>query len=517
MTSLQTDVLVIGGGSTGSGVARDAAMRGFSTVLVERRDLADGTTGRFHGLLHSGARYAVKDPPAAIECIQENIKLRKIAADCIEDTGGLFVTTPWDDPAFGDQFLAGCRSSGVPVQEISVGEALRREPRLHPGIKRAFAVPDAAIDPWKLVWSCARSAREHGATILPYHRVVSLELHDHKVAGAILHDEHTGQDVRVQAEVVVNAAGAWAGQVAALAGCDVQILPGKGLMIAMNHRMVQSVLNRCKLPGDGDIIVPIRTTCVIGTTDVRIADPDKTEIGPEEVEFMLDEGDKLVPGFRQARALHAWAGVRPLFQESHAEDVETRDVTRSHALLDHRKRDGVDRFITITGGKTTTFRLMAEVAVDAVCEQLGVQRPSRTAEEPLPGSERHATYQLGARLAAREPVPASEEIICECELVTRSHLEAAIARRETESIDDIRRLLRLGMGPCQGGFCIYRATGILHQNRHLDHLIANRALLEFLQERWKGLHPILYGDQLRQSRLDDWIFKGLLDVEHAPQ
>src|SRR5213596_1930527 len=102
MSAVQADVLVIGGGSTGTGVARDAAMRGFSTVIVERRDLADGTTGRFHGLLHSGGRYAVKDPPAARECVVENAVLRRTAADCIEDTGGLFVTTPWDDPAFGD-------------------------------------------------------------------------------------------------------------------------------------------------------------------------------------------------------------------------------------------------------------------------------------------------------------------------------------------------------------------------------------------------------------------------------
>ena len=94
----ECEVLVIGGGSTGVGVARDAAMRGFSTILVERGDLATGTTGRFHGLLHSGGRYAVKDPQAARECIAENVVLRRIAADCIEDTGGLFVTTPIDDP-----------------------------------------------------------------------------------------------------------------------------------------------------------------------------------------------------------------------------------------------------------------------------------------------------------------------------------------------------------------------------------------------------------------------------------
>src|SRR6267143_713339 len=129
MSSLEADVLVIGGGSTGSGVARDAAMRGFSTLLVERRDLADGTTGRFHGLLHSGGRYAVKDPSAAIECISENLILRKIGPDCIEDTGGFFVTTPWDDAAFGDRFLTGCRSTGVPVTELSTSDALRQEAR----------------------------------------------------------------------------------------------------------------------------------------------------------------------------------------------------------------------------------------------------------------------------------------------------------------------------------------------------------------------------------------------------
>jgi glycerol-3-phosphate dehydrogenase len=129
MTKLQTDVLVIGGGSTGLGVARDAAMRGFATTLVDRGDLATGTTGRFHGLLHSGGRYVVKDPKAAEECIHENGILRRIAADCIEDTGGLFVTTPLDDPAFGDRFAQGCRDVGVPVTAgMPTGHWLPRAP-----------------------------------------------------------------------------------------------------------------------------------------------------------------------------------------------------------------------------------------------------------------------------------------------------------------------------------------------------------------------------------------------------
>src|ERR1700750_10078 len=113
MASLKTDVLVIGGGATGAAVAWDCALRGFDTILAERRDLAEGTSGRFHGLLHSGGRYAVKDPNAA----GENALLRRIAADCIEDTGGLFVTTPDDDPEYGDKFLAGCAKTGVPTEE----------------------------------------------------------------------------------------------------------------------------------------------------------------------------------------------------------------------------------------------------------------------------------------------------------------------------------------------------------------------------------------------------------------
>ena len=125
-------------------------------------------------------------------------------------------------------------------------------------------------------------------------------------------------------------------------------------------------------------------------------------------------------------------------------------------------------------------------------------------------------YRISARLAAREPVPQAEEIICECELLTKQRLETTISERDTVNLDDIRRLLRLAMGTCQGGFCIYRATGILHEGGRVDSSGANRALLDFLDERWKGLHPILHGDQLRQSRLDDWIFQGILDVEHLP-
>jgi len=515
--TLKTDVLVIGGGATGAAVAWDCALRGYETVLAERRDLAEGTSGRFHGLLHSGGRYAVKDPNAAVECIEENVILRRIAADCIEDTGGLFVTTPDDDPAYGDRFLEGCAKTGVPTEEIDTAEALRREPRLNPGIKRAFTVPDASIDAWKTVWALAHAARGRGATVLPYHAVVDVLREGDAVIGARLHDERSGEEVTVEARMVLNASGAWAGQVADMAGIEgVEIIPGKGIMIAMNHRLVNTVINRCTMPADGDILVPIRTVSVIGTTDIRVKDPDEPEITQDEVEQMLDDGERLVPGFRQARAMRVWAGVRPLFQDAKATG-SSRDVTRAHTLLDHHERDGVTGFLTITGGKLTTMRLMARDIVDAMCAQLGDDRPCTTDKVVLPGSEDLEPYHISERLKAKEDHLLDDQLVCECEMIPRARLEATMRERDTTNLDDIRRSLRLGMGPCQGGFCIYRATGILHGVEQLDAPQANGSLRNFLEERWKGVWPILYGDQLRQARLDDWIFQGLLDVEHLPQ
>ena len=515
---LRADVLVIGGGATGAGVAWDAALRGFDVVLVERGDLAEGTSGRFHGLLHSGGRYVVKDPLAAEECVVENAILRDVIPDCIEDTGGLFVATPDDDPAYGDRFLEGCRAAKLPAEEIDVGEALEREPRLNPGIRRAFTVPDASIDAWKTVWSFARGAASHGARILTYHRVIDLHRTGDAVTGVRVRNELTGEDSDIEAGFVLNASGAWAAQILHMAGIeDVGVVPGKGIMIAMNHRLVNTVINRCTMPDDGDILVPIRTVSVIGTTDIRSADPDEIPVTQAEVDQMLDDGERLVPGFRDARALRVWAGVRPLFQDAKAGAVtDTRDVSRTHAVVDHRERDGVDGLLTMSGGKLTTLRLMAQDLVDSMCAQLGEERACRTREERPPGNEDGEPYRLGSRLRRREATLRDEPLICECELIGRRRLEEAMRRRGTASLDDIRRSLRLGMGPCQGGFCIYRATGILHAVDRLDADEAGASLQTFLQERWKGIWPILYGDQLRQTCLDDWIFQGLLDVEHLP-
>jgi len=560
------DVLVIGGGTTGGGTALDLVLRGLRVALVERADLTDGTSGRYHGLLHSGGRYAVRDPESARECIEENRILRRIVPHAVEDTGGLFVTTPYDDPDYGDTWLAACRACDIEAEEISVSAALKLEPALNPAISRAFRVPDGSCDSFDMLAAMKAAIHAHGSRVYTYHQVIGLIVENGRVTGARVRSARTREEKTLHAALVVNAAGPWAGQIAAMAGCPVTVRPSKGTMVAMAYRFVNTVINRCHPPGDGDILVPVGTVAVIGTTSVNVNDPDTTRVEPWEVQKMLDEGEKLIPGFNQVRALRAWAGVRPLYEEGG--QAGGREAKRTFAVLDHATRDGVAGLITVVGGKLTTYRLMAEKTADAACAQLGVSAacgtrgfrisdastglstgfglgigdwgfrigwrgtsatdfPIRSPQlpthpevppEPVAGSGRTIrTHTLGHRLEELEAAPAQDGLICECELITREQIEHA-AREHPDAVaewvlDDLRRDLRLGMGPCQGGFCAYRAAAILNETAGLDAGQATRALADFAQRRWKGQRPLLWGQGLRQALLDEQIYRGVLGLD----
>lgn len=510
-----TEVVVIGGGATGCGIIYDLAQRGFQCLQLERGGLSMGTSGRFHGLLHSGGRYVTNDPQAAIECIEENTILRRTMPHAIEDTGGLFVTTPWDPPDFADLFYESCLNCGIPVEELDIPETLRREPLLNPKISHSFYVPDATIDTWEACRALVATAREYGAETLMYHEVVGLMVDGDRVSGVVARNRITGEETTIDCDMVISATGAWGGQLAKMAGCEVTVYAGKGTMIAMNYRMVNTVINRCLPPDDGDIIVPVRTVAVIGTTSVSVTDPDDYAIEDWEIKLMMDEGEKLVPSFKKFRPLRVWAGVRPLYQEK-SEGTDLRDVTRAYTLLDHATRDGVEGFVTITGGKWVTHRQMAEKTVDLVCRKLETERPCQTATTTLKNPDGQRYYTLGERLHHLETGELKGQLICECELVTRPQIETVLAQHEGNIINDLRRDLRLGMGPCQGGFCTYRAAGILHEQKNLSAHETNKALVDFLQGRWKGMTSIMWGQQLRQTLLDEGIFLGLLGLDKLP-
>ncbi|MGH2536529.1 MAG: FAD-dependent oxidoreductase, partial [Candidatus Promineifilaceae bacterium] len=243
--------LIIGGGGTGGALAHDLALRGLRVTLLERGELTSGTTGRHHGLLHSGARYAVKDRESATECIQENQILRRIAPGSFEENDGLFVALTDEDVAYSQLFLESCADCDIPAELLTAAQALRLEPNLNPALKLAVRIPDAIMDAMRLPLRFFAAAKANGAAVKPFHQVTDVIKQRGTVTGVRAADHLSGKQVEIGADVVINAAGPWSGQIAALAGVEVPIRPSPGVMLALRGRLCNMVINRLGPAGDG--------------------------------------------------------------------------------------------------------------------------------------------------------------------------------------------------------------------------------------------------------------------------
>lgn len=527
-TTKPFDVIIIGGGATGAGTARDCSRRGLRVLLVERFDISTGATGRNHGLLHSGARYAVTDQESAEECIKENMILRKIASHCVEETDGLFLTLPEDDIQFQSKFVDACRQAGIRADVIDPKDALRMEPSANPNIIGAVRVPDGAVDPFRLTASNIMDAKLHGAEVLTYHEVTELIREQNRIVGIKILDHKTKETKSYYSPVVVNAGGIWGHHIAKLTGVNINMLPAKGALLIFGHRVNNIVLNRCRKPADADILVPGDTICLIGTTSSKVPyeEIDNMYVTPEEVDLLLREGEKLSPRLAQTRILRAYAGVRPLVASD--DDPSGRNVSRGIVLLDHATRDGLEGFITITGGKLMTYRLMSEWATDLICKKLNITAPCTTATEKLPGSrenaeeiskkiisvplaQRNATINRHGDMANKFSgnTPLDNSLICECEEVSVGEAKYALNELDVNNLVDLRRRTRVGMGTCQGELCACRAAGLMSDMKKACTKRVKADLTSFLNERWKGMAPIAWGDTLRESEYTAWIYEGV--------
>ncbi|MDK2615731.1 anaerobic glycerol-3-phosphate dehydrogenase subunit A [Vibrio vulnificus] len=530
----ETEVVIIGGGATGTGIMRDCSLRGISCILLEKDDIASGTSGRNHGLLHSGARYAVTDSESARECIQENKILKNIARHCVEQTSGLFITLPEDDLAFQDTFIQQCTLAGIETKRLTPSQALALEPNVNPALVGAVQVPDGTLDPFRLCASNVLDAKEHGGRIFNHTQVVGLIRQDDLVRGVKCLHTLTGQAFDIYAREVINAAGIWGQNICEYADLNIKMFPAKGSLLILDYRINNLVINRCRKPSDADILVPGDTISLIGTTSEHIEydQIDDLHVTENEVDVLLREGAKLAPIMANTRVLRAYAGVRPLVAVD--DDGSGRNISRGIVLLDHAERDGLKGLTTITGGKLMTYRLMAEWATDVVAKKLGNNKACETHIKPLPGSnempKKHkktasivkpvyesAVYRHGERAEQfLKDDDESQTVICECEMVTKGEIEYAIKQLDVSNLVDLRRRTRLGMGPCQGELCSYRAASLFSQYGHLDGTVSAHLLTEFLEERWKGVKPIFWGDALRESEFSYWIYEGLFGASELP-
>jgi len=506
------DLLVIGGGVNGTGIARDAAMRGLSVCLVEKKDFAAGASGANTGMIHGGARYLLHDAKVTkLSCLDSGY-IQKIAPHLLFRIPFLVPLLPSGHEMFDKAYAYGVEcyfeeydryqplKNGKPHTRLSDAELHELEPGIVEATFGAVTMDEYGIDPFRLCTLNARSAAEHGAEVRTHAQVTRVS------PGWLL--ELNGSET-VKATAVFNAAGPWAPKVAALAGFDLRIRPGKGVHVTLDRRLSNYGIICKAIDGRDVFVMPHEDSSIVGTTDDDFyGDPDEVTVSHDEVEYLLTAVERTFPAVRQARVLRAWAGVRPtLFQYGPLEDRLSRD----HRIYDHG-----EGFYSIVGGKLASFRAMAEEAVDVVAARLAKGARCETHRKPLPGGQRAAPaaeelsrrYDVPAFAAARlayrhgaeagqvlelaDDQPDLRAVCCPCEGVTFAELEFSRTREYAPSLLDLRRRCRLAMGVCQGARCIGPAAGLvgdLQQARDL------------LDERWKGQRPVLGGDGLAQAEL----------------
>jgi glycerol-3-phosphate dehydrogenase len=516
--AFETEALIIGGGVTGTGVMRDLALRGIHCMLIDRRDLNAGASGGNHGLLHSGGRYAVGDPDTAAECRREGDILKAVAPECIDACGGLFVAVQGDDPEYAARFPEHCRSAGIECTAITPAEARELEPCLSEKLFAAYAVHDATVDPFRITLENVNHAQQLTRSIFLAHTELERFIVDGgTVRSAICRDTRSGDTVTIRARQVVNAAGAWAMQVARLAGCSgVKLLYSKGTLIISNARIGRRVINRLRRPGDGDILVPGGTVSLLGTTSQTVQDLDHIHPTVAEVDRLVAEGIAMVPQIAHTRFIRAFSGVRPLLMAAGG-DADGRKASRGFSLFDH-ETEGLANFATVAGGKLTTFRLMAEKTGDLVARRLGNSQPCRTETAPLPSGDaiRWTEPGFAARywVARRQP---GDLILCECEMVPASAIDSIVENapggQSQMSLNAIAVRSRVGKGTCQGAFCSLRVTSHLYDRQVYDSLAGLRNTRDFVAQRFKGVAPVAWGEHLPQLELAEALHCGLLGLD----
>ncbi len=423
-----------------------------------------------------------------------------------------------DDPEFAEKFPEACEAAGIPCETLTPEAARAREPALPETVIAAYAVPDATIDPFRLVLEQVSHAEAlTDSRYLPHLGIEGFEIADGAIVAATVRDLRSGEAVRITARQFVNASGVWSGKVAEMAGCtDVQVTANKGTLIVSNTRVSKGVINRLRPPGDGDILVPGGTVSILGTSSVTISDPDDRDPTIAEVDRILDEGSQMLPVLAETRFIRAFSGVRPLLA-SPGTDVDGRSASRGFSLFTH-DNEGLSNFATIVGGKLTTFRLMAEKTADLVAARLGNTEPCRTETEPLPSGPGAGWTEPGA--SARDwmsRVDPTDTVLCECEMVARSTVDEIVAdapgHEEHMSLDAIARRSRIGKGACQGAFCAVRVTSHLYDAGVYDSAQGLAEMRDFINHRYNGTRPVLWGAQVRQAELAEILHVGLAGLD----
>jgi len=520
------DVLVIGGGVNGTGIARDLAIRGLRVCLIEKRDLASGASGANTGMIHGGLRYLIYDIDTAHRSCLDSGYIQKIAPHLLFRIPFITpikykFTVPFFETYFEVYDKYAKLKNGMPHTLLKKDEIQELVPGIAENVRYAVTTDEWGIDPQRLCIANALSASEYNAEIrLNTEMVEYLKDPKGNIIGAKVRNQSGYEELG--ARIVMQATGPWIMQTSAKAGVKVKIRPGKGVHITFDRRLLNYSLIINLIDNRMGFIMPHENTTILGTTDDDYyGDLDDLRVSEDELEYLLQGAERYLPGIRKARMIRAWVGIRPtLFAWGKNEDALSRD----HKVFDHEQIEGIKGVFSIAGGKLASYRLMSEEASDLICKKLGVSAKCQTHLIPLPGGERKVdekrlaqkyginqyavhrlVYRHGARseeiLELTKERPELKEMVCLCEPALACELVYCIRKEWARSLTELRNRTRLGAGPCQGLRCAFKAVSVLAQELGFSAREAEEELVSFLERRWKGNRAILEGNSLSQEEL----------------
>lgn len=536
------DLLVIGGGINGCGLARDAALRGMSVALLEMGDFGAATTGASSGMIHGGVRYLLYDPDTTRLACEDSGLIARIASH-------LIFRIPFICPVLGrsrgkrrgvplplmEVFLRlygrySPLKGGKPSCRLSRDECLALEPGLSHEITGGVTLDEWGVDAARLALENALDAADHGAVVR--NGVAIRELlrgPDGGVIGALVRDARSGTSQEVRARCVVNATGPWSERTAALAGAKVRLRPAKGVHLVFERRLTSAGLVFSGLDGRQLFLIPHERETWIGTTDDDyFGDPGDIPIHHDEVQYLLHSAEQVFPSIRRYRLARAFAGVRPtLFAGGRYED----ELSREHRIFDHA-RDGAPGLLSLAGGKLASYRVMCEETVDAVVRQLGGQHYSDCTsgqvllpgagdlEDPAELAREFAVSELAVRRLQRRhgsstrqvltPCLSSPElamVVCRGEPVLAAEIVWAVNHEMAHDLGDVSRRTRLGLGACGGVDCVLTAARITGELMGWDSGQRREEARRFLRQRRRERTPVLGGvdmaaEELRRAALE---------------
>ncbi len=433
------DIVVIGGGATGLGVAVDAASRGFSTALFEQSDFAKGTSSRSTKLVHGGVRYLAQgDISLVLEALKERGLLRQNAPHLVKNQAFIIPSYDWWEGPFYNigmkvyDMMAGKLGLG-PSEKISKEETLKAIPNLDEShLNGGVIYYDGQFDDSRLAVNLAQTAVENNAVILNYMKVVALLKKDNMVNGVKVIDKESGNKYTVHAKVVINATGVFVDDIIKMDDPDAKkmVRPSQGVHIILDSSFLQSE-SAIMIPktSDGRVLfaVPWHGKVVVGTTDTPL---DETTLEPraleEEVDFILTTAAQyLKKDPHRKDVLSVFAGLRPLAAPQDG-DKSTKEISRNHKLI-----VSLSGLVTITGGKWTTYRKMAEDTIDKAVLVGGLDdRPCVTENMPIHGYVKNVNFKAPSYFYGADRAHIMDLIFENAELGEKLHPQYNVTKAE---------------------------------------------------------------------------------------